>query len=288
MDRRGVPPRTNVIRWVNGAGDALQDFYLDGYGPCVWLATTRDGAQAAALTGPAENRSLYWLDLDPKASALPVHLHGPRLDGRFQVMEEGLNYWIDFQAGYSQGLFFDQRLNRKKTARLCRGGALLNCFAYTCAFSVAAAAAGATTTSVDLSNRFLDWGRDNFQLNNLNPDQHEFFSADVFDFLRGAAKRGRTFQVVVLDPPTFSRNRRGKVFRLERDFPRLVEAASKVVAPGGALLCSTNQAKLSSEAFLEKIRQGLGGVAPGEVTPGEIPPDFRGPTAMKSWWVEFH
>ena len=97
-----------------------------------------------------------------------------------------------FRAGYSQGIFLDQRGNRLALRQEMRPGmALLNCFAYTCAFSVAAAASGARTTSVDLSRRALDWGQANFRLNALDPAAgHEFFAGDVFDHLRRFGRQG--------------------------------------------------------------------------------------------------
>ena len=120
------------------------------------------------------------------------------------IRENGVNFAIRFNEGASVGLFLDQRDNRRRllTNHVAAGFPLfpngaagvqvLNVFAYTCAFSVCAARAGATTTSLDLSRKYLDWGRRNFQLNGLDPAQHDFIYGDAFDWLRRLAKKGRT------------------------------------------------------------------------------------------------
>ena len=164
--------------------------------------------------------------------------------------EGGLRYRIDFAAGYSNGFFIDQRENR----RFLRGlppGRLLNCFAYTSSFSVAAAAAGWETTSIDLSKRALDWARANFRLNGLAPEApHRFWPDDVRDVLRRQGNRGEKFNAVILDPPTFSRTKQGKVFRVEDEMPLLAKQAFPLVEPGGHLLLSTNCERLAPDDLL--------------------------------------
>jgi 23S rRNA (cytosine1962-C5)-methyltransferase len=140
----------------------------------------------------------------------------------FVVHENGVRYRIDFAAGYSQGLFLDQRENRRRVRELARPGTeLLNLFAYTCAFSVCAAAGGGHTVSVDLSKPSLDWGRRNFEAT-ARPAGHTSSSpARRPTGSSGSGKKGRQFDAIVLDPPTFSRDKKGKVFRVERDFGTL-------------------------------------------------------------------
>ena len=130
---------------------------------------------------------------------------------------------------------------------------VLNFFAYTCGFSVCAAKAGARTTSLDLSKKYLDWGRRNFTLNDLDPAAHDFVYGDAFDWLRRLAKKGRAFDAVVLDPPTFSQSKETGVFRAEKDYGKLVFAALPVVKQGGVLLASTNAAGWPPEAFLADV-----------------------------------
>ncbi len=159
------------------------------------------------------------------------------------VHEAGLRYEVDFLAGYSCGLFLDQRANRE-VLRAANADRLLNLFAYTCSFSVAGAAAGTRTVSIDLSKAALERGRRNFTLNGLSLEKHRFIADDVFAVLPRFARRGEKFDAIVLDPPTFSRVRRGMVFRAETDFGRLIELAFACAAPGALVLLSTNCSKL--------------------------------------------
>lgn len=153
--------------------------------------------------------------------------------------EEGLSYVIDFMAGYSCGLFIDQRENRSRVRANC-SGMLLNLFSYTCSFSVAAAAAGAQTVSVDLSKAALERGRRNFALNDLATDGHRFIADDALDVLPRLARRGEKFEWIVLDPPTFSRGRGGRILRVERDYGRLIEMSYACSIPGTMILLSTS------------------------------------------------
>jgi 23S rRNA (cytosine1962-C5)-methyltransferase len=158
--------------------------------------------------------------------------------------EEGLGYEIDFLAGYSCGLFLDQRANRRKL-RASKVKSILNLFSYTCSFSVAAAAGGAETLSIDISKAALDRGRRNFALNGLSLDGHRFIADDAFEVLLRLARRGEKFDVIILDPPTFSRGRQGRLFRVERDYGRLIGLAFPCAVPGGVILLSTNYSKLN-------------------------------------------
>jgi 23S rRNA (cytosine1962-C5)-methyltransferase len=161
------------------------------------------------------------------------------------VHEEGLCYEIDFLAGYSCGLFLDQRANRRRL-RASKVENLLNIFAYTCSFSLAAATRGARTLSIDLSKAALERGRRNFALNGLSLEGHRFIADDAFDVLPRLARRGDKFDAIVLDPPTFSRGRRGRFFRVETDYGGLIEMAFACAAPGGIILLSTNCSTLDA------------------------------------------
>jgi 23S rRNA (cytosine1962-C5)-methyltransferase len=209
----------------------------------------------------------------------------------FQVRENGVAFEVDLSAGYSQGIFLDQRLNRKRvadTVRAAGGGALLNTFAYTCGFSAVAAAAGATTTSIDLSGNYLDWGKRNLAANGMDPSDHYFVKGDVQEWLRQFAKKGRRFDGVILDPPTFSRVKGGRgVFRVEKDFATLVELAAKVCSDGGWLLCCTNHRGLEPWRFESMVEAGLqeAGRSAVEIESAEMPPEFSGAQYLKSLWV---
>lgn len=176
----------------------------------------------------------------------PRLMEGPAdLSLEISVQEANLNYCIDFSAGYSAGLFLDQRANRAWV----RGQPvkrMLNTFAYTCSFSVVAASIGAESVSVDLSKKSLDRGQRNFALNGLPQDGHRFIADDVMDVLPRLARRGEKFDTIILDPPTFSRGNEGRRWQVEKDFPDLLSAALEVAADSARILLSTNCTKLSS------------------------------------------
>jgi 23S rRNA (cytosine1962-C5)-methyltransferase len=164
------------------------------------------------------------------------------------ALERTLRYAIDFGAGYSVGLFIDQRENRR-FVRDVAPGTLLNCFAYTCSFSVAAATVGAKTVSVDLSKKSLSRGRENFALNSLPTTDHRFLADDVMAVLPRLARKGEKFDVIILDPPTFSRSHRGKAFQVEQDFETLLLAALEVAERNAKILLSTNCSTLRQPAL---------------------------------------
>ena len=164
------------------------------------------------------------------------------------TMERFLRYKIDFGAGYSVGLFIDQRENRRHVREVAPKR-LLNCFAYTCSFSVVAAAVGAQTVNIDLSKKSLERGRENFALNSLPTNDHRFVADDVQSVLPRLARKGEKFDMIILDPPTFSRTHRGKVFHVESDFEKLLLDALEVVARDGQILLSTNFSKLREKAL---------------------------------------
>ena len=170
--------------------------------------------------------------------------------------EHHLKFAIDFGAGYSAGLFVDQRENRR-FVRQAKPERLLNCFAYTCSFSVAAASAGAQTVNVDLSKKSLERGRQNFVLNSLSAEGHKFIADDVRSVLRRLARRGEKFDMIILDPPTFSRTKGGEAFHVESDFEDLMVAAFELIDGKGRILLSTNCETLSEQALERMARYGL-------------------------------
>jgi len=214
--------------------------------------------------------------------ASPQLVMGEPAPPRFVVGENGVRFELSFMEGASAGLFLDQRENRLRLLhghiaagfelgqaaatgldgeRSCEkaNGALevLNTFAYTCGFSICAARAGAHTVSVDLSQKYLEWGRRNFLLNRIEPGQHEFICGEVFDWLRRFRKQGRRFDVILLDPPTFSQSKQSGIFRAERDFGRLAAAALSLLKPRGVLFASSNAETWRAEQFLATVEQPI-------------------------------
>ena len=279
---------TNAYRLVNAAGDSLPDIIIDSYADrqfCQRLAPT---AVLPVLTG----LSAYEQLATKQQRTAPRLVAGEAITERFPVRENGVTYLINFGEGLSTGLFLDQRENRRRLLRMpLAGKRVLNCFAYTCAFSVAAAKVGALTTSVDLSRNYLDWGQANFHANNLDPSQHEFVFGDVFDWLKRFAKRSQQWDLVLLDPPTFSTTKGGRRFRVERDYEELAALAMSLVTPGGTLFCSTNQRTLAPEDFENAIRAAAKTVG-RIITAMEfetLPFDYRlaerERAYLKTWWV---
>ena len=232
-----------------------------------------------------------------RAEVSPKLVLGEAAPERFMVRENGVQFELRFGEGYSVGLFLDQRDNRRRllTGHVGAGFPLapcspelpianrqsqipggfplapcssespiadrqlqiLNTFAYTCGFSVCAATAGARTTSLDLSKKWLDWGKRNFTLNQLDPAGHDFLYGDALDWLRRLGKKQRRFDVILLDPPTFSRSKESGVFRAEKDYGQLVTAALPLLKSGGVLFASTNAAEWPAEEFLAGVAEAI-------------------------------
>jgi 23S rRNA (cytosine1962-C5)-methyltransferase len=280
--------RTNAYRIFDGLGDGADGLFIDSFAE-HWLVQTKGGSFPNELleTGSLGWKSLWWKQLEQQDKANPQFMAGHRQE-EILVMENGLKFHIDFQAGYSQGIFLDQRYQRQRiSTSLKAGDRLLNLFAYTCAFSVAGAAAGAQTESIDLSRPYLDWGKRNFTANDLATEGHFFCRGDSFDWMRRLANKGNQYQLVVLDPPTFSRNQEGKLWRVEKDYPALVAAALKLTAPGGQVLCCTNHHGVSLPAFRTMLRTGAAQAERSirDLSLGSQPADFTGESYLKVVWL---
>jgi len=162
--------------------------------------------------------------------------------------ERHLKFGIDFGTGYSPGLFLDQRENRRYVRHIAPRR-LLNCFAYTCSFSISAACRGGTTLNIDVSKKYLARGRENFALNNLPTIDHRFIADDVRAVLPRLARRGEKFDAIILDPPTFSRSPGAKTFQVEGDFEKLLIDALELAERDSHVLLSTNCSALREHAL---------------------------------------
>ncbi len=220
----------------------------------------------------------------PGASDAPKLVWGEaqNLDSKFLTKEGGLLYEVDFSVGYSCGLFLDQRGNRARV-RLLKPERVLNCFSFTCSFSVCGASVGASTTSLDLSKQSLIRGRRNFTVNGIAESGHRFLADDVFDVLPRLARRGETFDVIILDPPTFSRGRGGRVFRVESDLPALVDLALACALPEAHLLVSTNCSRISQSDLRKLLKKSL--KAPLVIESEDGLPDFPAGTGSSTLWL---
>ena len=278
--------QTNAVRLIDGSGDGLPGLILETYANRWLVSTTGDHLPSAVREWIRDQGvSCYWKRLDQHQKESPQHLAGPVVAEPFLILENGIASEISFQSGYSQGIFLDQRDNRAEVRRLMAPGSrVLNTFAYTGAFSVAAALAGAETTTLDLSQPYLDWAKRNFTHNSLDPAAHHFCKGDTFHWLRRFAKQGRTFDGIVLDPPTFSRDEKGKVFRVEENFGELAVLAADLLTPDGWLLCSTNCRNLGLNDFQKQLRNAIH--RPLSPRHSDMPPDFTDEPYLKSVWLK--
>lgn len=172
---------------------------------------------------------------------------------RFHIVEEnGLKLRVNFDDYLDTGLFLDHRPTRARIRELAKGKRFLNLFAYTSTATVYAAAGGATSsTSVDLSRTYLDWSERNLGLNGLATRHHELVQADCREWLDQAARARNHYDLIFLDPPTFSNSKRMEgVLDTGRDHPELIDACMRVLAPGGLLVFSTNAQKFKLDPAL--------------------------------------
>jgi 23S rRNA (cytosine1962-C5)-methyltransferase len=163
---------------------------------------------------------------------------------------------------------------------------LLNCFAYTCSFSVCAACSGATTFNIDLSKKYLARGRENFALNNLPTVDHRFIAGDVSSVLPRFARRGEKFDMIILDPPTFSRSPGGKTFQVQHDFEVLLVNALSLAERDGHILVSTNCSALGAHALEVMARCCLKATRrAATIHRPLLLPDFPPGTGASSIWL---
>ena len=199
--------------------------------------------------------------------------------------ERRLKFGIDFRAGFSVGLFPDQRENRSFVRQIAPKR-LLNCFAYTCSFSVSAAYVGATTLNIDLSKKSLARGRANFALNSLPTMGHRFIADDVMAVLPRLGAKGEKFDVIILDPPTFSRSPRGKTFHVEDDFEKIFVDSLELTERNSHVLVSTNCSTLREHALEVMARYGLKAARRAGTLRRSPPlPDFPPGTGASSIWL---
>ncbi len=203
--------------------------------------------------------------------------------GRRLIVEEGgLKFLVNLDDYLDTGLFLDHRQARAMVRDAARDRTLLNLFGYTGAFTVYGAAGGARrTVTVDLSNTYLDWASDNLALNGLADEaRHAMVRDDVLEWLDFAARRGDRFDIIVLDPPTFSNSKKMRdVLDLRRDHPRLIAGALELLSDDGWLLFSTNARKFRFE------RRGLPPCRIEEITDQTTPPDFT-KRPHRAWRLE--
>ena len=189
-----------------------------------------------------------------------AHVYGQEAPDFFTVLENGVLYQVFMNDGLMTGIFLDQHEVRGSLVDgLAMGKSLLNMFSYTAAFSVAAAMGGASqTTSVDLAKRSRELSQAHFQANGISTDDHRFIVMDVFEYFKYAKRKDLTYDVIVLDPPSFARNKK-QTFSVAKDYHKLISQSLEILNPGGIIIASTNAANVSRQKFTEQIDKGFAG-----------------------------
>jgi 23S rRNA (guanine2445-N2)-methyltransferase / 23S rRNA (guanine2069-N7)-methyltransferase len=201
---------------------------------------------------------------------------------RMKVTESGLNFWVNLTDYLDTGLFLDHRLTREMLTPLSKGTDVLNLFAYTGSATVHAAAGGPTsTTTIDMSNTYLDWSRDNMALNGFTGSEHQYVRANCIEWLAQAQQQSQKYGVIFLDPPTFSNSSRMEgVFDIQRDHVALINHAANLLTEEGVLLFSTNRRDFKLDA------SALAHLTIKDISRATLPMDFeRNPKIHYCWRV---
>ena len=290
-------PAIEALRLFHGRADGIDNLVVEKWGPVLitqlhealpgptsdelrpvmqqWRE--RFGAMAVYLKHFVRDRG--GMEAEIRAShSDPAPWIGDAVAEEISIREGDLTFLIRPYDGFSVGLFLEHRDNRRRIAELAGGRRVLNAFAYTCGFSVAAAKGGAASVaSVDLSKRYLEWGKRNFAANSLPTDPHRFYCSDYYEFLKRARRQNLRFDLAILDPPTFSRRRRpAAVFELRAELPRLVSETIECLDPGSILFLATNDRQLRLETLEATIRKAAPHRRCTVTTRSGLPPDFAG------------
>lgn len=244
------PDVTNAFRLINAEGDGLPGLVVDRYAevlvaqihtlgmerlrpPLIEALMTETGTHGILLRNDGQARQREGMDVEEPevaAGAVPTQV---------TIRENNVLFTVDPWEGQKTGFFLDQRDKREALRKYATGRRVLNCFSYTGGFSVYAALSSATqAVSVDISAPAIEAARQHFILNGLDPNHHEFYVANVFDYLEAARQNGEQFDVVVLDPPAFAKAQSARAQALKA-YRRLNHLGIQVLRPGGILLsCS--------------------------------------------------
>jgi 23S rRNA (guanine2445-N2)-methyltransferase / 23S rRNA (guanine2069-N7)-methyltransferase len=199
------------------------------------------------------------------------------------IAEGGLKFRVNFEDYLDTGIFLDHRLTRARLRAAARGVRFLNLFAYTGTVSVYAASGGArTTTSVDMSRTYLEWAQRNLSLNGMQASMHQFVQAECREWLASMAAGAERYELIFLDPPTFSNSKRMEgVLDVERDHPQLIDASARLLAPGGLLVFSTNAQRFRLDAALSSRYQVR------DISVATLPKDFeRNPRIHRCYEIQ--
>jgi 23S rRNA (cytosine1962-C5)-methyltransferase len=266
--RKCLKDCTNAMRLVNGFADNLGGLILEQYDRhyCLHISDKRWIAERKILTDFIRQRCqaayLIVKDRSDSPSARPQDIKNTVWieyhTSKTVVSENDLKFSVDLNDTLNSGLFLDMRHNRKLIADKAAGRKILNCFSYTCSFGVYCRHANAVSVvNVDISRKNLERGRTNYELNQIIPERNEFIRADAVGYLEKAVKKGNSFDMIIIDPPSFARNE-NKTFSVRKDLVKIVDSAVNVLNPKGIIFVATNFTEISSSSLEEMIRDVAG------------------------------
>jgi 23S rRNA (cytosine1962-C5)-methyltransferase len=250
--------RTNGFRLLNGEGDGLPGLTCDLYAKHAVLKLDGDAPAAfwnvdAVADWLCERLAVsdVFLKFRSHATSRGRAVRGAVPTEPVRFLENGRHFQADLVQGQKTGFFFDQRDNRARIGELAKGRSVLNLFAYTGGFSVYAGSSGATeVTSVDLAKPAMEEAERNWRLNGLADARHHTSASDVFAFLEGARAAKRSWDLVIVDPPSFAPAER-HVKKALASYQALSIAALQVLAPGGIVAFSSCSSHVSQQMFVE-------------------------------------
>ncbi len=261
------PDNTNAYRLVNAEGDGLPGLIVDRYAEILVAQIHTLGMEQLrpliieALMDETRARGLLLRNDSQSRRREGLEVEQPQIAAGFiptqvAIRENGVLFLVDPWEGQKTGFFLDQRDKRESLRKYSRGKRVLNCFSYSGGFSVYAALTSSEThvTSVDVSEPAIEAARQHFVLNGLDPNQHEFHIAEVFDYLEQAQQRGELFDVVVLDPPAFARSQNARAQALKA-YRRLNTLGMQVLRPGGILLTCSCSGVIGMDDVLGTLSQ---------------------------------
>lgn len=270
-DRNADLSGTTAYRLVNAEGDGLPGLTVDRYGKYLMLQiysaawqphlklitqTLQELLSPLGIYEKSRPQKTRELEAVSDSKNYGKLLSGKAAPARLEVLENGLTFLVSLEQGLNSGLFLDQRVNRRDLIKRAKGRRVLNLFAYTGAFSVAAAAAGAThITGIDASAGYTDWAKNNFTANQISLKQHEFIVGDCFAGMGKLTQGNRKYDIILMDPPSFSTTAKSR-FTTRGGTSDLVAAAIPLLADGGLLIASSNHQKVDVAEYLKELRRG--------------------------------
>lgn len=243
----------------------------------AWLAEV---LEAVSFTTGFDAEHIHFKRRERQKGMLQYEKTG-RQGEDFIVHENGRKFWVNLDKYLDTGLFLDHRNTRKKVGESARGKRFLNLFSYTGSFTVYAATGGVLSSeTVDLSNTYLDWARRNFELNGIDAEQHRIVRADVFQYLQTASEAGRQFDLIVMDPPSFSNSKKmADTLDIQRDHIKLINGAMKLLASDGLMYFSNNLRSFELDAGIEQT------YAVKNISRYSVPEDFRNKKIHQCWEI---